>query len=183
MRAFPFIVLALAILAGIAGWLTTPRYRAPGDSGDDRLRQRAVAYYRASRLLDFEGMSRLFTPARQESQTDYLRDNIREKRETYNSLSQSTRDDLQFSADSISPDRLTLKVDGDWAVTSGTCDMRMDGDPVRAPLADIVWVRNAGEWWVYSLTNEELNAYGNPPDFARKTFELRDPMMVEQDKP
>jgi hypothetical protein len=183
MRALPIIVLVLAVLAVLAGWLTTPRYRPPADSGEDRLRERALEYYKASRELDYQRMSRLFTPARQESEEAQLRDEIAEKQETYRSLNEETKQDLKSIADSITPDRLTFDVEGDWAVAGGTCDI-MTAEGLRPlPLSDTVWVRDSGDWWLFSLKNAELNAYGNPPEFARQKLELRSPVMVEQEKP
>lgn len=183
MRALPIIVLVLAILAAVAGWLISPRYRAPADDGEARLRQRAVEYYRASRELDYATMCQLFTPARQLAEAEQLRGEIADKRDTYQALADATKQDLEFAAGSITEERIDLQVEGDWAVVGGTCDIAGESGPRALPLTETVWVRNAGDWWLYSLTYEELNAYGNPPDFAREKFELRSPVMVEQEQP
>jgi len=183
MRAFPFFLLALTALAIVAGWLATPRYRSPADSGEGRLKERAVEYYKASRRLDYGAMCVLFTPARQMTEADQLRRDIRDKQATYEAMNEATKKNLQFSADSVTAERIVLEIEGDWAVANGSCDIQGDSGPLTIPLPDTVWVRTDGEWWLYSLKNEELNAYGNPPDFARDKFQLRTPLMVGQDRP
>ncbi len=182
MRALPIIVLVLAVLAAVAGWLTTPRYTPPAEAGEARLRERALTYFKASRLLDYETMCRLYTPARQLADAEQLRGEITERKETYRALADKTIEDLQFSADSIDAGDIELTIEGDWAVAGGTYEMTGESGSYSLPLLETVWVRDSGDWWVYSLTFEELNAYGNPPDFARNKLQLRDPLLVEQEK-
>jgi hypothetical protein len=40
-------------------------------------------------------------------------------------------------------------------------------------LESIVWLRVDGDWWIYLLEPDELNCYGNPPDFARSVVARR----------
>jgi hypothetical protein len=181
MRALPIIVLVLAVLAVGAGWLTTPRYRPPAEADEERLMERAVAYYKASRLLQYEAMCQMYTPARQLAEAEALRSVIDERQATRRALADKTIENLQFSADSVSAEHIELKVEGDWAVAGGTYMMAGESGTFPLPLEDTVWVRDAGDWWIYSLKFEELNAYGNPPDFARQKLQLRDPLLVEQE--
>jgi len=182
MRALPIIVVVLAVIAAVVGWFTAPRYRPPEQADKARLMERAVAYYKASRLLDYETMCQMYTPAHQLAEAEALRSMIEEREETRRALADKTLEDLQFSADSISAEHIKLEVEGGWAVASGTYMMAGESGSFPLPLEHTVWVRDAGDWWIYSLKSEELNAYGNPPDFAREKLQLRDPLLVEQEK-
>jgi hypothetical protein len=174
MRAFPFIVLVLAVLAAVAGWLATPRYRPPADDGEERLAARVVQYYQASRVLDYAAMCQLFTPARQLADTDQLHRGIAEKRAALKAMGPAALKDLQFSADSVTADRIDLEIEGDWAVAGGDCDIAVASGTIPAPLPETVWVRNAGDWWLYTMTVAELNAYGNAPTLpARSSKRVR----------
>jgi hypothetical protein len=168
------IALLVVLLAAALGTLSAPRYRPPADNGETRLRQRAAQFYRAQRLLDFATMGQLYSPAEQLDKRLELRKLAVERAQMKRSFDKDTLEGLQKSADTVDAAKLTVQLDGDWAVTGGEYSVHTEGQVVPAKLDDLVWVRTGGDWWLYQLSNAELNAYGNPPDFARKLVAKRE---------
>jgi hypothetical protein len=162
------------VIGGAAGFLASPRYVPPRGDPEPRLRERAQAYYRAMRRADIGEMARLETPARQ------LRDTVRLQHEIDNNDAQrakfhkTTIDRMERSAQMVLGDKLEVHIEGDWAVTSGQSTVYDQQDqPIPFPLDELVWMRASGDWWEYEMAPVELNAYGNPPDFARNILRKR----------
>jgi len=165
----------LCLLAAVLGFAAAPHYRPPAESGEARLRARAVQFYRAQLSFDFWGIAQCYTPAQQLAQASKLADFAASRASQRQGFDEATLKDLQRSADTVTADKLTVQIEGDWAVTGGTVEVVVEGGQVPYPLEQEVWVRTGGEWWMYSMSNEEMAAYGNPPDFARQLLTKRKP--------
>lgn len=172
-KASPLLWLLplLGILAGAAvAYAVAPRYQAPPAADEARLRQRAVEYYQASRTFKYDRIVQLFTPAYQMEGSDSIQrlaDQFAGKFATFDS---ATQKELRTAAESIKPERLKVLVDGDWAQTSGKYDYGVEGQQVELPLEDVVWVRTAGDWWIFQLQNPEILRYGLPPEPIRQAL-------------
>jgi hypothetical protein len=166
--------LACAVAAALLGFATAPHYRAPAADADSRLLDRAAEFYRAQRRFDPWTLVRMYTPARQSAEGLSLAQFAASRARVRNDFDESTIKGLEQSTESISPEKLTVQRVGNWAVTTGTCTVFPDGTPVPLELDKVVWVYNGADWWVYQMTLDELNAYGNPPDFARQLFKTRE---------
>lgn len=176
------IVIALlvgALIGAAAGYLTAPRYRPPADAGEGQLRARAAQFYRASQLMDFWTMARLYTPAWQLADADSLREQALEKQRIYSTFEDKTRADMERTAGSITADTVEVEREGDWAVTRGKTILYEGDLEIPFPLEAVVWVLTGGDWWVYQYENPELQAYGSPPDFARELLIERGPSGLE----
>lgn len=169
-RTSPVVMLAVVVIAALIGYLTMPRYRAPAVGGEERLRQRAVEFYRAQKQVDYLAMARMFTPARQLADGEALKGDARDRARESARFSESTKSDLKKTANAITSDLIDVEVKGRWAVTRGESTVFTEGHQLDVPLDDMVWVEVEGDWWVYSMTPDELNAYGNAADFARKVL-------------
>jgi hypothetical protein len=168
----------LVIIAGLAlGYFIAPKYQPPNEAGQGRLRKRAEKFYRALRQMDYGEVARMMTPARQFAETATLRDAVKATQQRQGKLSADTRTSLGKAADSIKADQLDIRIEGNWALTSGSGEVYESGSPVTLPLEDLVWICINGDWWNYDMTNAELAAYGNPPDFARNA------LMAKKNKP
>jgi hypothetical protein len=159
--------LLLGALLGLGlGWALAPRHQpAPGDR-EAQLRHRATEFYRASRTLDKLRMSQLFTPARQQALTETLLKEAENSRKLYESMTPEVKREMQATAQTVQPDKLELRVEGDWAVTTGPYVLHADGNELKQRLDETVWVYDRGDWWVFGFHLSEYNTYGNPPDFA-----------------
>lgn len=165
------IVAALVVLGGAAaGYCSVPHYTRPASSGEDRLRARALAYYRASRTFDMAAMQRLFTPAHQVGSVDKLHKLAQKSRDELAKAKPSFMEHAREQAAQLKPEGLKLQVEGNWAVVGGSFTIPGSGDnpAVDQPLEPTVWVRTSGDWWMFLLEPDELACYGNPPDFARQ---------------
>lgn len=169
--AWPLAILLIAAGAA-AGYFTVPHYQPPQEAGEARLRDRAAAYYQSSRRFDMAGMARLYTPAYQLGKDGKLGKIVEANRLQRSRTSADKLGEYEAMARGIEPAQIDTVIEGEWAVTSGTAALPADGENAgkRMPLETIVWVRSAGDWWVYQLQNDELLHYGNPPDFARKVL-------------
>jgi hypothetical protein len=165
------VPLGLLVLGLIAGLLYWPRWQAPADSGEERLRQRAESYYRAQRLVDYRSLAQHFTPARQLGERAELEKQSANTDGAFSRFDETTQSDLKRSAETIIGEELSIEVDGDWALTSGSGIIFTEGAESPIPLAETVWVRSGGEWWVYMLRQSEMNYYGNPPERWRRLLE------------
>lgn len=167
--AIRWLVSAVVVLlAGLAGWQSAREYSPPADSGEERLVQRALEFHRASAVFDYSTMVAMYSPAYQVANAEELRRKARRWKETFElDFDEEHRADLQSTADALSREDLQIRIEGDWALVKGQHDVYVEGRPVRMSLDQTVWVRTGGDWWMYQLTNPELEAYGNPPDFAR----------------
>jgi hypothetical protein len=163
-------LVLLCACAAVLGFAAAPHYRAPADSGEARLRARAVQFYRAQLLFDFWGIARCYTPAVQRAQMVKLAEFAASRASQRRGFEAETLKGMQTSADTVSADKLDVQLDGDWAMTGGTCSVTVEGGQVPYTLDQGVWVRSGGDWWVYQMSTEELIAYGNPPDYARKVL-------------
>jgi hypothetical protein len=165
---WPLSILLVAAGAAV-GYLSVPHYNPPHNAGEPRLRERAAAYYQASRRFDMQGMARLYTPAYQLSKDGKLAKIVEANNLQRSRSSEAKLREFEAAARGIDPAHIETQVDGDWAVTSGTANLpAADGKPAqRVPLETIVWVRSAGDWWVCQMQYDEIRSYGNPPDFAR----------------
>lgn len=161
--------LLIVIGGALAGYLSVPHYRPPNSADEARLRERAAEFYRASRLFDMAAMVRLYTPARQLGDTAQLDGLVRQRRADIARMKPETRWQHEQAAAGVNPDKLELRIEGDWAVTSGTAALPASADHAgsEVPLESIVWLKTDGDWWIYLLHPSELVCYGNPPDFAR----------------
>jgi hypothetical protein len=155
----------LGLLAGASSALYRPEPR-PADEA--RLRARALAYYRAAKVFDFRTMASLYTPARQLDEERELRELVAKRSKEFATFQAETKSDLQFSADSIKAEELSLGINGNWATTEGSSAVRLEGEDGRIALEKLVWVQSGGDWWIYSMKLPELAAYGNPPDNLRE---------------
>lgn len=172
------LVSLIVVLAGLAlGYYIAPRYQLPHEAGQGRLRKRAVMFYSALRQMDYGSATRMMTPARQYAEAAKLRVEAQATKRRQEKLSTDARASLKKNADSIQADKLDIRIEGNWALTSGLSDVYEAGQPVTLPLEELVWICINGDWWNYDLTNAELAAYGNPPDFAR------DALMAKKNKP
>jgi len=162
------LVVLMAVAGAVAGYLLAPRYQTPAGSSEGYLQERAAEYYRAIQVRDHGTMGRMYTPARQWAESEKLRNMALEQAQMFQNFKPETRATFEATAGSINADSIEVELEGDWAVTTGTATTDAGGTPVPIGLGEVVWVRNSGEWWVFSMTYDELNAYGNPPDFARK---------------
>jgi len=156
---------AVLIGLGLAVALTRPR---PHDETQAELQAKAVEYYKASKVFDFRTMASLYSPAYQQAEAAELRDLAARRVREFSNFKEQTRKDLQYSADSISLESVRVEVEGDWAVSSGTFKMNIDGQDNNIDLEEMVWLRSDGQWWIYQLKPIELSAYGNPPDRFRQ---------------
>lgn len=163
----PLMVVVVAILGALAGWVAAPRYTPPPDDGEERLRQRAVEFFRAQQRFDQAAIQQLYTPARQLAEAADLREVAREKEKLYANMHESTKSDLEENARGITPERITIEREGDWALTSGSSMISEDGYDFPLELGKVAWYRDAGEWWIFEMRLPELAAYGNPPDLVR----------------
>jgi hypothetical protein len=175
MRYVIAVIIIVLVFAGsvAAGYLLQPQHEPAMDAGEMRLRERAEAYYRASRLTDFHSMATHFTPARQYSEMEELRERSETVAKTRAEFPEDQKQEQQKSAEAVSGSELDVQMEEGWAVTSGMSTLYAEGGALPFKLDQVVWVRNAGEWWVYAMTEAELNAYGNPPEFAREILEKR----------
>ena len=172
------LISLLVIIVGLAlGYYIAPKYQPPKEAGQGRLRKRAATFYRALRQMDYLGATRLMTPARQYAEAAQLRVEAQATKSRHDKLSAESQASLTKNADSIQAEQLSIRVEGDWALTSGLSDVYEGGQPVRLALEDLVWICVDGDWWNYDMTTAELAAYGNPPDFAR------DVLLVKKNKP
>ena len=176
MKAAHWLIsLALVAIAGLAGWFSAAEYRPPADSGEERLEQRALEFYRASSTFDYETMVQLYTPAQQVADSEELNKKARRWKDTFEvDFDEDHRRDLLATADALTSDDLEIRLEGDWALITGLHDVYAEGRPVRMQLDPSVWVRTGGDWWMYQMSVPELSAYGNPPDFARKILFKRE---------
>lgn len=161
------LVALIAVAGAVAGYLLAPRYQAPADSSEAHLKERAAEYYKAIQVRDHGTMGCMYTPARQLAESEKLRDMALEQAQMFQNFKPETRATFEATAESITADSIDVELDGDWAVTTGMATTDAGGSPIPIGLGEVVWVRNSGEWWVFSMTYDELNAYGNAPDFAR----------------
>lgn len=167
-------VAVAVVLGGAAGFLVSPRYVRPRGNPEARLRQRAQAYYRAMRRGDIGEMVRLETPARQLLDTVRLKHEIAYNDSQRAKFHKTTIDRMERAAASVLADKLVVRIEGDWAVTSGQSTVYDQQDqPIPFPLDELVWMRAGRDWWEYEMAPVELNAYGNPPDFARNVLRRR----------
>jgi hypothetical protein len=113
-------------------------------------------------------MTQLFTPAQQLAQAEALAKKAAEFRGQFDKSDDKTKADLRYAADSITTDRISVEIDGDWALTNGEYSMPADGGDFKVPADILVWVRSGGDWWIFQLEDEPLNHYGNPPDKMRE---------------
>ena len=168
------VLLAAGLGAGAAvGWLRTPHYAPPPLADEARLRERATDFYRAQRLMSFEHMIQLYTPARQLKQEEELAAKLAETEQIFRGFDQAALDDQRRSADAVSSETLEVEVDGDWAITTGQATQFAYGSELPRDLEKQVWVRTGGDWWLYEMMIPELGAYGNPPAEWRKMLERR----------
>jgi len=169
-RWFPAIAVLLIAGGAAAGYFSVPHYYRPASSGEARLRERAADYYRDSVSMQLDKMQRFFTPPHQLDDTKDLLKRSGEIRKERDKSPESMLGPLRQQAESIKPEELTVDSDGTWAVVGGSYTVVGKGkDPsVSIPLSKTVWVRRAGEWWIYLLKPSELACYGNPPEFARQ---------------
>jgi hypothetical protein len=174
--AWPTAFLLIAAGA-LAGYLSVPHYRPPRSADEARLRERAVEFYRASRRFDMQGMIKLYSPARQLSDTVALNELIAKRNADVAGLKDSVRQEFELAAAAVSSEQLALKIEGNWAVSGGRADLpeRQGRTATSVPLENVVWVRSDGDWWIYFLHPAELSCYGNPPDFALQHVSRRRP--------
>jgi hypothetical protein len=170
----------LAILLGLGlGRILAPRYHAPADSSDARLKSRAVELYQAGRLFDAQRIRQLYTPARQAADADQLLKEAKRQHAYWNELDDAARAEQTESAKKITLDLIEVESyigEGwGWAITSGTAPLLVDGHEVPQTLDRVVWVLADGDWWIYDRTPVELNAYGNPPDPVLKAMQMMVP--------
>jgi hypothetical protein len=161
------IILALLVGLGL-GRALAPRYHAPVDSGEARLRARAVELYQAGRLFDMLKIHQLYTPARQLAEKDALLKEATKQGSRWDTFDEKTKKEQEASAAKVVPDSVQVQLyTGDgwgWAVTSGKAVLLVEGQEIEQQLEQVIWVQNNGDWWIYEQTPDELNAYGNPPD-------------------
>jgi hypothetical protein len=166
------LILLLALIGAAAGYFTAPRYRAPANSGEERLRARAEAYYRALQVKDATTIVTSYTPARQLKEREELRQRARHEEQMFSRFEPATQDKLRESSLTIRADELEVQLEGDWAVTNGNITVHpIETEPERMaqiPIGEVVWLRTGGDWWIYEWRMSEIQAYGNPPDFALK---------------
>ena len=166
-----WLAAALITLGGAAaGYFTVPHYYRPHDSGEARLRERAVQYYRDQLTFNLGAMQPLMTPAHQIGSTDALKKLAQKNRDETSKARPELVKAQQALADALKPEALDVQIDGDWAVVGGNYTVPAEGNnqPLTLPLTKSVWVRRAGDWWNFLLEADEVACYGNPPDFARE---------------
>jgi hypothetical protein len=163
------LLFTLVIAAGItAGYLAAPSYHAPHEAGQGRLRKRAEQFYRSLRVMDYGAAVKLMTPARQYGDIKELQKQIASAAEKQAKVNPKARGLLSEAADKINGSDLHINIIGNWALVGGTGQVPDNGAWVSLKLEDTVWLCVDGDWWNFGLTNPELIAYGNPPDFVRK---------------
>lgn len=171
------VIILLALVGAAAGYLTASHYQAPAQGGDARLRERAETYYRAIQVKDYQVVTGLYTPARQLAEADELRKTISQQRKLFNSFKPETRKTLRANSLTVKAADLDVQLEGDWAVTNGSVtDYPYPDKPdksVQIPIGKVVWMRTGGDWWVYQQKTSELQAYGNPPDFALRVIKMQ----------
>lgn len=155
------------------GWNSVPHYRPPKDSGEARLRERAAKYYKATRLFDYLAMSQLYTPAKQVAQQQELLEDNEKYLASFSMFDETNQAGLLKSAQSITPDSLEVKLEGDWAATWGVAKYPTANTELTIQLEKMVWVRSGGDWWIYTWTLPEIAAYGNPPDESYEMLKKR----------
>ena len=165
------IVIAALVIGALAGYLYWPRWQPPTEEGETRVRQRAETYYRAQRGADFRGLAQHFTPARQVAEEKELKAQIAKSEQDRSRFVEATLKELEKGAESIKGADIIVLLEDNWAVTSGTSKLYVGESTINFPLDEVVWVFSGGEWWAFSNTSTELNAYGNPPDATRKVLE------------
>lgn len=156
---------ALGLLAGVGAGNYRP---APKEATEAELCERALAYYKAGKVFDFRTMASLYTPAYQLDATAELRDLVARRTREFASFKAETREDLQYSSDSITPDRIEVEINGRWAKSKGSCLVRTGIEDGVIGLETLVWVQDGGHWWIYQMKLPELAVYGNPPDNLRE---------------
>ncbi|MCB1217942.1 hypothetical protein KDL44_11155 [bacterium] len=182
MQARWLISVAFVAIAALLGWTSAAQYSPPAEAGDARLRERALEFYQASAKFDFETMVRIYTPAIQVAEKTELNRRARRWGETFQvEFDDSHRQDLLDTAAAISLEDMEFRIEGDWALVTGSHDVHVEGQIVRMGLDPTVWVRTGNDWWMYQLDNSELIAYGNPPDFARDRIFKREFEMTTLD--
>ncbi len=169
------------LLGGGFALATAPRYKAPPAADEARLRERAVEYYKASRLFDYAHLARMFSPANQQLNTEEVQRQVAKFGGQFPGFDALTQKNLRDAAAGIKPELLELTVDGDWARTGGKGEYPVEDQTVQIPLNDVVWVRTAGDWWVYQLLNPEIQYYGLPPEEIR-TYLLQQDEEFEYDQ-
>lgn len=176
MAKFGWLIsLFVVMAAGAFGWLTARDYKAPAESGLPRLQERAMQFYRASSTFDYETMAQLYTPAQQQADKLELNKLARRWKQSFeNEFDESHRRDLISTAEALSLEQMEVRMEGDWALVQGQHDIYVEGKVVSMGLEPSVWVRSGGDWWMYQLSDAELIAYGNPPDFARQAIFTRE---------
>ncbi|MEZ5339273.1 MAG: hypothetical protein R3F46_13570 [bacterium] len=169
-------------LAALLGWTSAAQYRPPTEAGEARLQERALEFYRASSKFDFETMVRIYSPAMQLAEKTELNRRARRWGETFEvEFDDAHRQDLLDTAAAISLEEMEFRIEGDWALVTGSHEVHVEGQIVRMGLDPTVWVRTGNDWWMYQLDDSELIAYGNPPDFARDMIFKRDFEMTTLD--
>lgn len=120
--------------------------------------------------MEYNEATKMMSPARQYIETAKLRDAAKATQLSQDKLSASTRDNLRKAAETILADKLKVRIEGNWALTSGSSVVYENGNPLPFALEDLVWICVDGDWWNYDMTPVELATYGNPPDFARNAL-------------
>jgi hypothetical protein len=176
MAKFGWLIsLVVVLAAGGYGWLTAREYKAPSESGMPRLQERALLFYRASSRFDYETMARLYTPAEQQANKLELNKLARRWKQSFeNEFEESHRNDLIKTAEALNLEQMEFRMEDDWALVKGRHDIYVEGKPVSMALEPSVWMCSGGDWWMYQLSDAELIAYGNPPDFARQAIFKRE---------
>lgn len=159
---------ALGLLAGAGAGLYRPQPKAATEA---QLRERALEYYKAGKVFDFRTMASLYSPAYQLESESELRNLVAKRSREFASFKEETRSDLQYSANSITPDRIEVEINGRWAKSTGTCLVRTGAKDGVLGLEPLVWVQSGGQWWIYQMKLPELATYGNPPDRYREMLD------------
>lgn len=160
-------IIVAGLIGFTAGYLTTSRYTPPAAADEARLRERAEEFYHGMQLMDFSRMAQIYTPARQLADHAELKQIAADRARSFMHFKPETRAEMMASITTINAGELEVRIEGDWAVTGGNRLMQKDGQDVPVPLQPLVWMRTAGDWWVYQHKTCDLLHYGAPPDFAR----------------
>ena len=120
----------------------------------------------ASRRLDRWGMVRMFTPANQLEKADKLRKEAEDTAANADKRPADEKKEAEETASGIKPEDIEVKVEGNWATTSGKYTLIVQGTRIPSQLDRVVWVYNGGQWWQYNFEVAERNTYGHPPNFA-----------------
>ncbi|MCB1188181.1 hypothetical protein KDL29_13540 [bacterium] len=176
MQAMRWLLSLIVIaVAAMLGMRNSAVYHPPADSGEARLQERALQFYRASARFDYYTMVQLYTPAQQTADSAELNKKARRWKDSFETdFDEAHRNDLEQTAADLSVDDMDIQVEGDWALIKGEHNVHVEGQVVSMALDPTVWVRSGGDWWMYQMSNPELVAYGNPPDFARKVIFKRE---------